>query len=1148
MKRTTIILALIMFVSIVSAQPWLSKLPQGKQNKDLTLFDYQKAFNDYWAPYHVDKGYYYENGMKIKAIGWKQYNRWFWDMKFQVDKDGHFPDKTAQQVYDEYLKSNPVLQRSTIANWTSLGTYSSDGGYAGVGRLDCIAFHPTDTNTYWVGAPSGGLWVTTDNSKNWKCLTDKNGVLGISDIFIPTDYATSKTIYIATGDRDHWANNSVGVLKSTDGGSTWDTTNLHYNLYDYAKVPKLLADPNNNQTILAATSKGVYKTTNAGANWSTQLTTTSFNDLEYQPGNFNRLYGSTTSGEIYMSSDGGANWTRTLYENKGGRTELAVSPNKPDWVYAVVANSALYGVYKSTDKGATFSLLYDGKIKGQNILGYDKYASDSGSGQGWYDLTIAVSPIDANIVIIGGINDWRSTNGGLNWSVISHWWGDSVQAVHADQHMLKYRSKGVLFNCNDGGVYYSTDDGTKLTDITNGMVTSQIYKLGVSQTVSNEIITGLQDNGTKLLSAGIWTDVKGGDGMECLIDYTDENIQYGTYVNGQIDRTIDHWINAKAIEPKNAGNGAWVTPYIIDPVNPATIYAGYADVWKTTDRGDNWTQISHFKSDLLAAMAIAPSDNKVIVVADWNTLFRTTDGGLTWSIDSVNFQYAGITSIAIKYDDPKTIWVTKGGYNSNNVFQSTDSGVTWTNISAGLPQLPAYSIVQNKQDTSEVALYVGTELGVYFKKGNNNWIPFSTNLPNVKTEELEIYYAKKPSNSRLRAATYGRGLWESNLYFNDTPMIFDSFTTTQKNISSVSPGLNDAEVICLKIETENALNPFKISQIKMSMDGTTDINDIANVKVYFTGADSVFIAANQFGTSASPAAGTITFNGNQTLVPGINHFWVSYDLKSTAKPGDFIDAKGLSVKMDTNVRIPNVTNPAGNRIISKQYCIAGASTSGFEYISNVTLGSINQSSGYGSNGYEDYSSKITTMKMETNQTITVSVASVDVSDELLIWVDWNNDGDFLDSSENVYSSGIGGLTSYNTDFAPSKKAMVGTTRMRIRLNNSTVFPNNTPCGASDYGEVEDYSINVVSNAGIHSASNVKKIVLYPNPVLNQLNIEVAGTSESTYFEIHNSIGQTVYNTNFVNKTVVDMAQFPVGFYLIKLKAGDGFLYRKFVKE
>lgn len=788
--KKLLFLLLLSSSTFLMAQPWLQNMPQNKSSEEWSLYDFENAFHQYWEPYQVNnKGYYLEDGKKVKAPGWKQFYRWYYQMEAKVDpSSGSFPSKTAQQVYDEFIEANPKHKSTNSANWTNLGPNSSTGGYAGVGRLNCIAFHPTDNNTYWVGAPAGGLWKTTNNGSSWTCLTDENNVLGVSDIIIPTDYSSSQTIYIATGDRDAWDNRSIGVLKSTNGGSSWNSTGIQFDLSDGDMVTRLLLHPSDNQTIIAATSNGVYKTTNGGSTWNNQLTSTSFIDMEYKPGDFNTLYGSTTSGSIYRSINGGNNWTEEL--SQGNRIELAVSEDEPTYVYAIIANSssALDGIYKSTNSGNSFSEIFSGNSS--NLLGWDSNGGGS-QGQGWYDLSIAVSPNDANTLLVGGINTWRSTNGGSSWSIVNHWWGDGVPAVHADKHMLKYRDNGDLFECNDGGVYLSTNNGTSWIDKTNGMIISQMYKLGVSQTNATETITGLQDNGSKLFFSNFWTDVKSGDGMECLIDYTSSNIQYATYVNGQITRTTNHWVSSTDIEPSAAGDGAWVTPYIIDPVDHNTLYAGYTDIWKTTNKGDNWTKISSMNTpSKIRAMAIAPSDNDVLYVSDPNEIWKTTNGGSSWTEVTSNLptNSSSITYIAIKADNPNTLWVSLSGYNSNLVYESTNGGSTWDNISDGLPSIPAYTIVQNTQAVSTVHLYIGTELGVYFKDGNNNWVEYNTNLPKVQCGELEIYYAGNTADSKLRLASYGRGLWESPLIIENTDLPSVQ-TTAPTNITQTTATL-----------------------------------------------------------------------------------------------------------------------------------------------------------------------------------------------------------------------------------------------------------------------------------------------------------------------------------------------------------------------
>ena len=777
MKKLTFTFCIMYFAfcfQLANAQPWINLLPQDKSSEELTLKDYQQAFNSYWEPFNVDNGYIYTDGKKHKAGGWKQFKRWEYYMEGQVDdlETGVFPNKTGMQVVREHKKTNPEVyaNNSKASNWSSLGPFNSTGGYAGIGRLNCIAFHPSDPNTWWVGAASGGLWKTTNNGGNtWECLTNDNGVLAVSDIIIPTDYVTSHTIYIATGDRDAGDNNSIGVLKSTDNGLTWNETGLTYAINQNRRVNRLLLDPNNNNNIVAATSAGVFKTTDGGDTWNGPLITQNFIDMEYKPGDFNTMYGSRGTG-IWRTTDGGENWEQVATFGQQ-RAEIAVTPANPNIVYVVVSNnnSGLQGIYKSTDSGTNFEQTFSGSTL--NLLGWSAYGNDGG-GQGWYDLCIAASPTNADVVLVGGVNTWRSTNGGSNWQCINHWWGEAgVIPVHADKHALTYRNDGLLFEGNDGGVYTSPNDGTTWTDKTNGMQISQMYKLGCSATVSNEVITGLQDNGTKLFTNNNWHDVIGGDGMECVIDYTNVEIQYGCSQNGNFRRTTNRWGNTTTITPDGVSSGAWVTPFAIHPKTPNTIYVGYSELYKSTNRGSSWSKITSIASSaLLKHIVICASNPDVIYIATDNRIWQTIDGGNNWTM--VCYLTSGvITSLCIKNDEPNTLWHTRSSYNASRVFKSTNGGSTWENISTGLPQVPMYSIVYNKLEGQKEQLYVGSEVGVYFKDGDNDWVSFNNNLPNVRIGELEIYYdVKNPEACRLRAATYGRGLWESPIYIPTAPI------------------------------------------------------------------------------------------------------------------------------------------------------------------------------------------------------------------------------------------------------------------------------------------------------------------------------------------------------------------------------------------
>lgn len=777
MKKYTLLFFILLFAVAVDAQQWTRNLPNEKSTAAYSFYDYQDAFYSYWEPFNVKDGYYIdENGKRTKASGWKQFKRWeyFWESRID-SQTGELPTQDINAIFKQEKRSSAFKSSGEL--WTSVGPYSSDGGYAGIGRINTIAYHPTDSTMFWVGTASGGLWVTEDGGQSWSVLNDDMQALGVSDIVIPSNFATSQTIYLATGDRDAFDTRSIGLLRSIDAGANWESVGLDFIPSQGAMINRVLIDPVSNSSFIVAGNFGVYRgigsKTKSGQStitW-TQISTQIFIDMEYQPGNFNTIYGATKTGGIFVSTDRGLNWTQSL--SQGKRIALAVSPAEPTWVYAIAVNSddGLYAIYKSIDSGVTFVKVFDGisPPDQNNLLGWDD-GTDIG-GQGWYDLAIAVSPTDANTVLIGGINTWLSKDGGLTWDMVNHWYGGySAEAVHADKHYLGYQtSTGTLFEGNDGGIYKTWDYAT-WTDLSDGITNSQIYRLGISVSTPGETIAGLQDNGTKLLYQGsTWYDVKGGDGTECIIDNTNSSIQYGAYVNGQISKTSNYWTNSTNISANIPGgaDGAWVTPYILNPKDPNKLYIGYKEIWKTSDGGSSFKQISDFQGGYLKSLAISPSDTSTLYAAAEGIIYRSINGGVSWTNISAGLQsnFTPMTYIAVKNDDPNTVWVSMSGYDGFGVFESTNGGQSWTNISDGLPNIPCNTIVQNKLNTTDVELYVGTDIGVYLKLGANPWVFFSNGLPNVVVSELEIYYDPlTPAASKLKAATYGRGLWETNVY------------------------------------------------------------------------------------------------------------------------------------------------------------------------------------------------------------------------------------------------------------------------------------------------------------------------------------------------------------------------------------------------
>jgi len=779
MKISRIIFLLIITLSFSLksySQIWIDNV---KSNKP-TLKDVQDQFYDYWKNKPIEKG-----------KGYKPFKRWEWFMSNRLMPDGTLPpsDITIKN-YTQYLQGHSQganRTTSSIANWTFNGPTTSPGGYNGLGRINCIAFHPTDVNTFWVGTPAGGLWKTTTGGNSWTTVTDNLPVLGVSDIAI--DPTNPDIMYIATGDGDAayslYSNStfagdtkSIGILKSTDGGSTWNTTGLSWAVTDAILIRRLIINPLNPQILIAATSDGIYKTTDAGFSWS-NVQSGYFMDAEFKPSNPSIVYAATyytgaANAQIFRSLNSGTSWTSVISIPNVRRMNLAVTPNSPSIVDVLCCDlqGGLAGMWRSSNSGASFSR-YFSSDSSNNFL-HNSYNASGTGGQGDYDLAYAINPTNATEIWLGGVNLWNSINGGATWNLKTQWTDltSGVAVVHADKHFLAFHplQSGTIFDCNDGGLYKSDDGGATWTDLTNGLGISQIYRLGTSVTVPNKVIFGLQDNGTKELNNGSFLEQTGGDGMECIIDYTDDNIEYATYVQGLIYKTTDGFNYSTIVSNDGSGvnePGEWVTPYLMHPTNHNILIVGKSQVYQSNDGGINWSQLGTITGadGNVIALAYALSNPQVIYASTRTQIFKTSDGGNAWTLLNGTTQYTSPnTCITVSPADENILYVTEGGYVSGNkvweVTTTNSANTIWQNISGTLPNVPVNCIVY--QYGSNGIIYIGTDVGVFYRDATmSDWGMYQAGLPNVVVTELEISY----NNNKLWAATFGRGLWNSDLCF-----------------------------------------------------------------------------------------------------------------------------------------------------------------------------------------------------------------------------------------------------------------------------------------------------------------------------------------------------------------------------------------------
>jgi len=697
------------------------------------------------------------------------FKRWedFWSQRLMPD--GTFPSSALIPNAIQEKLQNRVVNKfektfSSDPQWSIIGPVQIPKG-GGNGRINCITMHPNVTNLIWAGSAAGGAWKSTDFGQTWKTTCDDLFSMGVSDIAMP--WNNPNIVYLATGDDDAGCTYTIGVIKSTDGGATWNPTGLTYTTSSTQQIYRLLAHPTMAGKLYAATSQGLFVTTDAGVTWQ-KKSTINFRDLEIRPAS--EIMIGCTGSEIHRSTDGGNTWAKvtTSIPTTIGRISLAISPANPDYMYALCSDnskgSGFGGVYRSIDGGKSWV----SRSTSPNILSHSVDGAGSG-GQGWYDLTIACSYKQPNHIIVGGVNIWKSTDGGASWTISAHWYGDRGNPyVHADIHDIDYlpNSDKAILAGTDGGVFNSPDNGLTWTDFSDGLAITQYYHVATSQGLNATYAGGAQDNGTTRYASNTWTQVLGGDGMKCLIHPTNSNIVFGAIQNGVVNRSIDGAKNFEGTINSDITkeNGRWVTPYVFDPVTPSVMYAGYRNIWKSTATGapGSWKKVSDFSNtaSTIKLISVSPANPKIIIAMNDQVVYESKDGGDTWAPKTLGNPITAnsITSWAYSHNNENTIWVTIGGFGNSRVYKSTNSGTSWTDISGTLPKVPTNVIIVEKD--SPERLYVGTDIGVYYRDTTTNgWVDYSLGLPNTIVRDLQINYPAKT----LMAGTYGRGLWKGNL-------------------------------------------------------------------------------------------------------------------------------------------------------------------------------------------------------------------------------------------------------------------------------------------------------------------------------------------------------------------------------------------------
>lgn len=648
------------------------------------------------------------------------------------------------------------------------------------GRVRAILIHPTVTNRMWIGSASGGIWRTDDGGASWSPVDDFLPSLAVTSLVM--DPTNANTMYAGTGEGfyNFDAAPGAGVFKSTDGGINWFQL-ASTNNDTFRWVNRLAHHPTASGTLWAACRDvGILESTDGGTSWTTVLSTPSpVGDIKVHPTNGNRLLAGCLGfppnfyGSVWLSTDGGTNWdemtdgTAGMLPDDGGRCEVAFGTG--NYLYVCMDRNG-GEVWRSTNTGSLWSL---------------RSSPDLGS-QLWYDNALWVDPTNQEFLVVGAVNAYRSTNGGLSFAVITDWGEYHLgNSAHADQHAIVAHpgydgsSNRTVFFGNDGGIQRVANIGTVgptsgWTNLANGLGITQFFK-GASSPDGSLIVGGTQDNDKLRYTGGgigTWYQAETGDGGSCAVDFTDPEIVYGVYPVLYVRKSTnggDSYFDAYTGLADSA-SGSSVAPLVMDPSNANTLWAGGTSIWRTTNGAASWSRrrVPIDAEAFCTAIAVLPWNSQQVWVGYSNgRVSRTTNGGSSWTdLDdgSTPLPDRYVSDIALSPHFLDEAIVTFSAFEDDNVWITGDNGATWT-VRSGtapndLPELPILSVSYHPTDPDWI--YVGSDLGVLASEDFGvSWnvtpaYPGDADGP-ANVEVGDIFW----HGSQMVVVTHGRGMWRA---------------------------------------------------------------------------------------------------------------------------------------------------------------------------------------------------------------------------------------------------------------------------------------------------------------------------------------------------------------------------------------------------
>ncbi|MBK9799608.1 MAG: T9SS type A sorting domain-containing protein [Bacteroidetes bacterium] len=669
----------------------------------------------------------------------------------------------AYDYFIQHYKNTAAKNTSSLLPWNNIGP-SNNGG-----RTISIAIDPIDTNVVWLGSASGGLWKTTVGGigpNAWQPVETGFPVLGVSSIAInPQNH---NEIFIGTGEtysygtayngliiRTTRGSHGIGILKTTNGGLTW-THSLNWLYQQQRGVWKIVYNYQNTNTLLAATTDGIYKSFDSGASWFQTDSTKMAMDLVMDPTDTNIVYAGignlgTAGTGVYKSTDAGSTWVQLvngLPVINTGRTCIAINPLNPSVVLAHIADDLISnGLYKSTNKGLSWTLL-----NGNDFASY----------QGWYSKCLLFSQADTNTIYVGGVYGFKSVDGGANFNQITTYNPNNLaDEPWPDLHDLVVNPSDPtkLYLLTDAGLYRSNNGGQNWRSCLDGYRVAQFYLGSVSQSNANIALAGAQDHGTQRYNGtSEWEWVLGGDGTCNGIDKLNDFEQYASYQNLNLRGSTDQGLTF--FNSVFSDTGAFVSPFEIAPSNQNIMYAGSSFLSRSDDKGFTWNSFGPYGNSKILSIGISTTNPLKVYFASAPTstdsmkFYVSINGGASVTDISAGLPNRYPRDIAVNPNNDNELFAVFSGFGSGHVFYSSNAGQTWMDISGTLPDVPFHSILFYSQ-----VLIAGSDLGVFYSSDTGTvWQHAGNGVPDA-LQVFDLEYS--PADQNLVAFTHGRGVYKT---------------------------------------------------------------------------------------------------------------------------------------------------------------------------------------------------------------------------------------------------------------------------------------------------------------------------------------------------------------------------------------------------